>query len=101
MTNDRDDYITLPNRKRLRVRPLRRCEARPVRELYEHLSERSRANRFFQITPTLSEAVVRLLTSVDDRRTYALVAEHDGEVGTEVVGLANLAAVDRDTVELG
>src|SRR5688572_8650770 len=45
-----DGHIVLPNRRRLRIRPLRRCEEDAVRELYDHLSPRTRFLRFFSHT---------------------------------------------------
>ena len=37
-----EDQLMLPNRSRLHTRPLRRFEDRGIRELYRHLSSRTR-----------------------------------------------------------
>lgn len=95
-----DDYITLPNHKRLRIRALHRGEEGPIRELYSHLNSRTRYLRFFSAMPTLPESVARVLAAVDYRRQLALVAEHDDSEGREVVGLRSFGAIDEISVEV-
>jgi len=95
------EYVTLPNRRRLRIRPLRRYEEDPIRELYAHLSPRSRYMRFFSVMPTLPDTVVRQLASVDGCRHVALVAESDADGHAEPIALASFGAIDETTVELG
>jgi len=85
----------------VRIRPLRRCEEDPIRELYAHLSPRSRYLRFFSAMPVLPDAVVRQLACVDGRRSVALVAEARVGDRADVVGLASYGAIDERTVELG
>ena len=85
----------------VRIRPLRRFEEDPIRELYAHLSPRSRYYRFFSAMPVLPDAVVRQLASVDGLRSVALVAEVDLGDRADVVGLASYGAIDERTVELG
>lgn len=93
--------IVLTNRRRVRIRPLRRCEEESLRELYDHLSPRTRYLRFFSETPTLPDSTVRMLACVDYRRQLALVAEHDNGNGREILGLASFGALDDGRVELG
>jgi acetyltransferase len=92
--------ITLPDHRVLRVRPLRTCEDGPVRELYRHLSPRTRYLRFFSPMPALPDAVLRLLTCVDYRQRLALVAELDTADGAEPVALGSYAAIDDRRVEV-
>jgi RimJ/RimL family protein N-acetyltransferase len=95
------EYLTLPNQRRLRIRPLRRCEEQPIRELYAHLSPRSRYMRFFSVMPSLPDALVRQLASVDGCRQVAFVAEDDVDGRVEPVALASYGAIDDSTVEVG
>jgi RimJ/RimL family protein N-acetyltransferase len=98
---DLSTYVTLSNQKRVRIRALRRCEERPIRELYARLSPRSRYQRFFSPMPALPDAVVRLLACVDYRRKLALLAEYDSGGGEEVIGLGSFGATDDGHVEVG
>ena len=98
--SDLEDHIVLPNRRSLRIRPLRRGEEDTVRALYDHLSPRTRYLRFFSDMPRLPDYVVRMLACVDYRRQLALVAEHDNGSGLEIVGLASFAAIDAGNVEV-
>lgn len=95
------DAFTLPNHRRVRIRPLRRCEDGAARELYGRLSPRTRYLRFFSPMPALPDSLVRLLTHVDYRRRLALLAEVDRGDGVQVVGLGNFAAIDDDSAEVG
>jgi acetyltransferase len=95
------DDITLPDHRRLRVRPLQCGEDGPVRELYRRLSPRTRYLRFFSQMPALPDSVMRLLTGVDGRRRVALLAELDTPDGVEVVALGSFAAIDDHGVEVG
>ena len=94
------DYVTLPDQRRLRIRPLRRCEEGPIRDLYAHLSPASRYLRFFSPMPELPASVMRLLACVDYRRTLALVAEHEDGATPEPIGLASYGALDDGSAEL-
>ena len=85
----------------VRIRALRYCEEDPIRELYAHLSPRSRYLRFFSAMPVLPDSVVRQLACVDGRRTVALVAEAHVGGRADVIGLASYGAIDETTVELG
>ena len=94
-----DGHIVLPNRRLLRIRPLRRGEEEAVRELYDHLSPRTRFLRFFSHT-RLPDDVLRMLACVDYVRQLALVAEHDHGNGSEIVGLASFAAIEDGRVKV-
>jgi acetyltransferase len=93
--------LVLPDRARIRVRALRRLEDRPIRELFDRLSIRTRYLRFLSPLSEMPEALVRQLASVDYRRHLALVAEYDGGSGRETIGLASFGAVDDERAELG
>jgi RimJ/RimL family protein N-acetyltransferase len=95
------EAITLPDSRRLRVRPLRRFEDGLVRDLYGRLSPRTRYLRFFSPMPVLPDSVLRLLTCVDYRRRLALLAELDSANGAEVVALGSFAALDEHRAEVG
>lgn len=92
--------ITLSNGRRVRIRPLRACEAGTIRELFAHLSPQTRYLRFLSPMPTLPESVLRLLLDVDQQRRMALVA-HQAEGPGDVVGLGSFGAVDDDSAEVG
>jgi GNAT superfamily N-acetyltransferase len=94
-------HLKLPNQRRVWVRPLRRCEGGVVRDLYDHLSPRTRYLRFFSPMPALPDSVVRLLTCGDYRRRLSLVAEMETPDGAEVVALGSFAAIDEHCAEVG
>ena len=96
-----EEQLTLPNRNRLRTRPLRRCEDRVIRELYRHLSSRTRYLRFSSAMPELPDSLLRLMTCVDYHRRLALLAESDIDDGAEVVALSEFIAIDDHTAEVG
>jgi acetyltransferase len=85
----------------LRIRLLRRCDDRPIRELYDRLSPRSRYLRFFSTMPRLPEPLLNSLVCIDYRRRLALLAEVRTVDGHEVVALGNYGATDDRTVEVG
>ena len=92
--------IVLANR-RVRIRPLRRDEEEPLRELVDGLSPRTRYLRFLSPMPTLPDSVARTLARVDYWRQLALVAEYDNPIATEILGLASFGALDDSRVEVG
>ena len=51
--NELEDRFRLPNHRLLHIRPLRACEDGPIRELYSHLTPRTRYLRFFSAAPRL------------------------------------------------
>ena len=95
-----EDHIVLPNSRSVHIRPLRRCEEDAVRELYDHLSPRTRYLRFFSPMPRLPDSIVRMLACVDYRGHLALVAEHHDGNDREIVGLASFAAIDDGQAEV-
>src|SRR6185503_14983072 len=82
------------------IRPLRRGEDLPIRELYAQLSPRTRYLRFFSPMPLLPDPVLRLISCVDYCRRLALLAEVDGREGIQVVALGSFAAIDDNTAEV-
>jgi len=98
---DPAEEVLLPGNRRLRVRPLRRCEDGPVRELYRRLSARSRYQRFFSPMPELPASVLRLLTCLDGRRGVALLGEVQTPDGDEIVALGSFGAIDDGRAEVG
>ena len=72
-----------------------------MRDLYDHLSPRTRYLRFFSQMPVLPDSVVRLLTCGDYRRRLSLVAELETPDGAEVVALGSFAAIDEHRAEVG
>jgi acetyltransferase len=96
-----DDYVTLSNGQRVRIRILSVGDDAPIRELWSHLSPRTRYLRFLSIMSTLPDPLVRRLVSGDDCRKLAFVAEHEADGTAMVIGLANLGAVDTESVEIG
>ena len=95
-----EDQISLANGELLHIRPLRRGEDLPIRQLYENLSPDTRYLRFFSPMPRLPDAVLRLMSCVDYRRRVALLAELDTPDGVQVVALGNFAAMDLNTAEV-
>jgi acetyltransferase len=89
-----------PNQRTLRIRPLRQCDDRAIRELYRRLSARTRYLRFSSPIPEPPDSLLRLITSVDDHRRLALLAESDTVEGGEVVALSEFAAIDDHTAEV-
>jgi RimJ/RimL family protein N-acetyltransferase len=100
-SSEAGEYVTLSNRKQVRIRALRGGEDAPIRELWAQLSPRSRYLRFLSVMPTLPDSLVRRLLTADDCRTLAFVAEHEADGTAVVVGLANVGAVDEVSVEVG
>lgn len=98
--SDLDESLTLPDRRRIRIRALHHCEEAPIRELFTHLSPRTRYLRFFSPLSSLPDYIVRLLACADYRRQLALVAEHVTGTATVVVGLGTFGAVDDTSAEV-
>jgi GNAT superfamily N-acetyltransferase len=96
-----DEYVTLSNGQRVRIRILPVGDDAPIRELWTHLSPRTRYLRFLSIMSALPDPLVRRLVSGDDCRKLAFVAELDAGGTAMVIGLANLGAVDSESVEIG
>ena len=99
--NSGNDNVFLSNGKQVRIRFLREGEDGPIRELWPHLSPRTRYLRFLSILSSLPDSLLKRLTSDDFCRSIAIVAEHEGDGSPVVVGLANLGAVDDESAEVG
>lgn len=92
--------ISLPNGSVLRIRPLRRGDDRPIRQLYGKLTPETRYLRFFSPMSLLPDQVLRLIICVDYRRRLALLGELDTADGVQVVALGSFAAIDHNTAEV-
>ena len=95
-----EEGVSLSTGERLHIRPLRRFEVLPIRELYGCLSAETRYLRFFSPMPMLPDSVLRVITGVDYRRHLALLAELDAPDGAQVVALGSFAAIDCNTAEV-
>jgi len=96
--NELDEDLILSDYKRVHLRALRRCEEKPIRDLYASLSPRTRYLRFFSPMPVLPDTLVRMLACVDYRHNLALLAEHDNGGETEVIGLGSFGAAEGNDV---
>ena len=95
------DNVFLLNGKQVRIRFLEEGEDRPIRELWPHLSPRTSYLRFLSILSSLPDSLLDRLISDKDRRSMAIVAEHETDGTPIVIGLANLGAVDDESAEVG
>jgi RimJ/RimL family protein N-acetyltransferase len=95
-----DARVILPNKTRLHIRPLRRYEEAPIRELDTHLSVRTRYLRFLSPLSMMPDSIVRLLASVDYRRSLALVAEPEAGARRHIVALGSFGAIDDRNAEV-
>jgi RimJ/RimL family protein N-acetyltransferase len=95
------DNVFLSNGKQVRIRFLEQGEDRPIRDLWPHLSPRTRHLRFHSILSSLPDSLLCRLISDNERRSMAMVAEHEQEGTPIVIGLANLGAVDDESAEVG
>lgn len=95
------DNVILSNGQQVRIRLLRQGEEGPIRELWPHLSPRTRYLRFLSILSSLPDSLLHRLISDNGRRSIAIVAEHETDGTPIVIGLANLGAVDEESAEVG
>jgi acetyltransferase len=96
-----EDRVLLPNRGALRIRPLRQRDVAAIGAFYRQLSPHTRYLRFSSAMPDPPDSLLRLITSVDDRRRLALLAESEIGGSAEVVALSECAALDDHTAEVG
>jgi len=80
--------VTLPDGKRLHVRPIRPEDAALERAFVASLSEETRYFRFFYQLNELSPAMLARFTQVDYDREMALVAIDETASGRAIVGIA-------------
>jgi RimJ/RimL family protein N-acetyltransferase len=78
------------------LRPLRPGEVEPLREVFEGMSARSRADRYLVPVARLSGAMERALTALDSRRHVAWLATVDGRAA----GIARFVEVQPRTAEI-
>src|SRR3954469_25873408 len=82
---------TLDDGARVRLRLTRPSDAALVRDFLERLSSQTRQRRFLVSMPQVSDATVRHFTFYDPRARITFAATMPGEVGEEIVGLADAA----------
>jgi len=68
------EIVTLPNGRRVTIRPIRADDGPRLSLAYDHLSPQTKYRRFLAVKPRLTEGDVRYLTSVDGSDHVALVA---------------------------
>jgi GNAT superfamily N-acetyltransferase len=78
------------------LRPLRPDESEPLLEVFDGMSELSRARRYLTGMPALPPKLVRRLTDVGGREHVAWLATIDGRA----VGIGRYAAYDHRVVDL-
>jgi RimJ/RimL family protein N-acetyltransferase len=93
--------VRLRDGSSVHIRPIRPEDAPRLQDLYGRLSRDTAYARFFTVMKRLPPDWARILATVDYRRRLALVAEHDGDHGVEVVGVARYEPTDEpDTGEV-
>lgn len=93
--------VTLRDGTTVRLRPIRSDDQTRLVELYDRLGRHTAYQRFFTVMRRLPPDWAKLLATVDYRRRLALVAEHDGPHGPELVAVGRYEPTDReDTVEV-
>jgi RimJ/RimL family protein N-acetyltransferase len=98
---DLEREVTLKDGVRVRIRPIRAEDQIRLIELYDRLSQYSAYQRFFAVMRRLPPDWAKILATVDYRRRLALVAEHGGPHGAELVGVGRYEPTDReDTAEI-
>lgn len=98
---DLERLVTLRDGVRVQLRPIRPEDQARLIELYDRLSRHSAYQRFFTVMRRLPPDWAKLLATVDYRRRLALVAEHEGPHGPELLGVGRYEPTDReDTAEV-
>jgi RimJ/RimL family protein N-acetyltransferase len=93
--------VKLRNGSYAHIRPIRPDDAPRLQELYSRLSRETAYHRFFTVMKRLPPDWAQILATVDYHRRLALVAEHDGAHGVEIVGVGRYEPTDEpDTVEV-
>src|SRR5262245_65597176 len=90
---DGNDNVILSNGKQVRIRLLRQGEDGPIRELWPHLSPRTRYLRFLSILSSLPDSLMERLISDTACRSMAIVAEHDTDGSRIVIVFAHIGDV--------
>lgn len=76
------------------IRPTRPSDEPRVRRFFERLSPHTRYQRFLSAVPGVPETLLRHLIAAGDTTRVSLIAEVHQEHTTELVGVANLVAMD-------
>lgn len=98
---DLEREVTLKDGARVRIRPIRADDQGRLIELYDRLSRHTAYQRFFGVMRRLPPDWAKILATVDYRRRLALVAEHEGPHGVELVGVGRYEPTEReDTAEI-
>jgi RimJ/RimL family protein N-acetyltransferase len=93
--------IALKDGARVRIRPIRADDQIRLMDLYDRLSQHTAYQRFFTLMRRLPPDWAKILATVDYRRRLALVAEHEGSHGLELVGVGRYEPTAReDTAEI-
>lgn len=93
--------VTLSGDTRVQLRPIRAEDQTRLIEFYDRLSRDTAYQRFFTVMRRLPPDWAKLLATVDYRRRLALVAEHAGPHGLELIGVGRYEPTDReDTAEV-
>lgn len=87
---------TLRDGSCVQLRPIRADDQARLIEFYDRLSRHTAYQRFFTVMRRLPPDWAKLLATVDYRRRLALVAEHAGQSGLELVGVGRYEPTDRD-----
>jgi RimJ/RimL family protein N-acetyltransferase len=83
------------------IRPIRPDDAPRLQDFYGLLSRDTAYQRFFMVMKRLPPDWARILATVDYRERLALLAEHDGANGVELVGVGRYEPTNEpDTVEV-
>jgi len=90
--------VTLRNRARVRLRPVRPDDEPRLMALYDRLSVDTAYKRFFTRMKTLPPALARHFANVDYQRRLAIVAEPTGGEDSMVIGVARFEPTDRPTI---
>ncbi len=93
--------VTLRDGTCVQLRPIRSGDQTRLIEFYDGLSRHTAYQRFFTVMRRLPPDWAKVLATVDYRRRLALVAEHEGPHGVELVGVGRYEPTDReDTAEV-
>jgi RimJ/RimL family protein N-acetyltransferase len=94
-------HVTLRDGSRVQLRPIRPEDQTRLIEFYNRLSRHTAYHRFFTVMRRLPPDWAKLLATVDYRRRLALIAEHEGPAGLELIGVGRYEPTDReDTAEV-
>ncbi|HEV8641964.1 MAG TPA: GNAT family N-acetyltransferase [Methylomirabilota bacterium] len=93
--------VTLRDGARVHIRPIRPDDRDRLIDLHSRLSRQTTYQRFFTVMRRLPPDWAQMLANVDYRQRLALVAEHDGPRGVELIGVGRYEPTDReDTAEV-